>query len=80
MNFRSSAAQLSALLLAVTIATPGVWAAKQVLTGEICDVRVHQLATQIDWQNNLKKAEAQAESSGKLIFWMHMLGKIDGAT
>jgi hypothetical protein len=69
------------LLLAGTAAlTQPAFSAKPVLTGEICDTRVHQLTTQIEWYDNLHKAESEAQKQGKLVFWMHMLGHIDGAT
>ena len=73
------------LMLATTIVLSFIGgsaglAARPVLTGEVCDVRVHQLTSQIEWFNNLHKAEDEAQKDGKLVFWMHMLGKIDGAT
>jgi hypothetical protein len=54
--------------------------AEKVLQGEVCSARVHALTTAIDWQKNLDDAEEIARKENKLIFWMHMLGKIDGAT
>lgn len=32
------------------------------------------------WYTNLDEAREAALKSGRLIFWMHMLGTIDGAT
>ena len=54
--------------------------AEPVLQGTVCSERVHELTSDIHWYNDLKEAEAQAQQQGKLVFWMHMLGKIDGAT
>jgi hypothetical protein len=54
--------------------------AEPVLEGTVCSERVHELTSDIHWYNNLNEAEAQAKEQGKLVFWMHMLGKIDGAT
>ena len=71
---------LSALLLATSVYVQPCLSARPVLTGEVCDVRVHQLTSQIQWLDNLHKAESEAQKSGKLVFWMHMLGHIDGAT
>ncbi|HEY9755560.1 MAG TPA: hypothetical protein V6C97_10390 [Oculatellaceae cyanobacterium] len=51
-----------------------------VYQGSVCSSRVESLTGQIDWQTNLKKAQEQAQKENKLVFWMHMLGKIDGAT
>ncbi|HEY9732332.1 MAG TPA: hypothetical protein V6C89_10495 [Drouetiella sp.] len=54
--------------------------AEKVLEGQVCSARVHALTSDIDWYKNLNKAEDEAQKSGKLIFWLHILGKIDGAT
>jgi hypothetical protein len=54
--------------------------AEKVLEGQVCTERVHALTNDIDWQKNLKKAEEMASQQGKLIFWLHILGHIDGAT
>jgi len=54
--------------------------AEKVLEGQVCEVNVHKLTTQIDWYKNLHKAEKAAAEQGKLIVWIHMVGKIDGAT
>lgn len=55
-------------------------AAKELLQGEVCEANVHKLTTEIDWYSNLKKAEKTAAEQNKLILWIHMVGKIDGAT
>jgi hypothetical protein len=54
--------------------------AKAVLSGEICSANVHKLTSEMTWYKSLSKAEAEAEREGKLIVWVHMLGKIDGST
>lgn len=54
--------------------------AESALAGEVCTARVHQLTTDIVWYKSLTKAEEDAKREGKLVFWVHMLGKIDGAT
>jgi len=54
--------------------------AEKVLQGEICSERVHELTSEIEWNKNLHKAEETAKEQGKLIFWVHMVGKIDGST
>jgi hypothetical protein len=72
---------LASLILATTMslsAIPG--RAEPVLQGAVCSTRVHELTSDIHWYTDLKEAEEQAQQQGKLVFWMHMLGKIDGAT
>jgi hypothetical protein len=54
--------------------------AEKVLEGTVCSMNVHKLTSGIDWYTDLKKAEKAAAEQNKLVFWMHMLGKIDGAT
>jgi len=54
--------------------------AEKVLQGEVCSEQEHKLISEIDWQKNLKKAEKLAAEQNKLVFWLHMVGKIDGAT
>ena len=58
---------------------PGAQAEK-VFSGEVCTTQVHKLTSDIKWETKLNLAEAEAQTDGKLVFWMHMLGKIDGAT
>ncbi len=72
---------LAALLLSSqTGLVPIAVNAETVYQGSVCSSRVNTLTTQIDWQTNLKEAEGLAQQQNKLVFWMHMLGKIDGAT
>jgi hypothetical protein len=72
---------LAALLLSSQIGlVPVAVNAETVYQGSVCSSRVNTLTNQIDWQTNLKEAESLAQQQNKLVFWMHMLGKIDGAT
>jgi hypothetical protein len=72
---------LAALLLSSQIGlVPVAVNAETVYQGSVCSSRVNTLTNQIDWQTNLKEAEGLAQQQNKLVFWMHMLGKIDGAT
>ncbi|MEI6235933.1 MAG: hypothetical protein WCT04_22995 [Planctomycetota bacterium] len=40
----------------------------------------HKLLTEIPWSTSLEAAQAKAKKENKLVFWMHMLGKLDGIT
>ena len=71
---------LTAGLALVTLLSPPQARAEKALAGEVCTERVHQLTTDIEWNKSLTKAEEDAKREGKLVFWVHMLGKIDGAT
>lgn len=54
--------------------------AETVLQGAVCSQRVQELTSKVEWYKSLEEAEQAAQTQGKLIFWVHMLGKIDGAT
>ena len=41
---------------------------------------VAALTQSIHWQTALDAAKAEAKREGKLIFWMHMLGRLEGST
>src|SRR5580658_3401827 len=72
------------LTLGLLLSSVTVWGsqarAEKVYEGAVCSTRVHELTSGIDWYTDLKKAEKTAQEQNKLVFWMHMLGKIDGAT
>ncbi len=54
--------------------------AEKVIPGAVCSVQSHKLSTEIEWYKSLSKAKDAAQQEGKLIVWIHMVGKIDGAT
>jgi len=39
-----------------------------------------KLISELHWFRSLPEAEAEAARQNKLVFWMHMLGDIDGKT
>jgi hypothetical protein len=41
---------------------------------------VATLTTKITWQTSLETAKDLARKQGKMVFWMHMLGDLTGAT
>lgn len=67
---------LAALAL---IAIPQV-SAIPMIKGDEASYRVRELATGINWYTNLPMALQEGARTGKLVVWIHMLGKIDGAT
>jgi hypothetical protein len=83
MNTKRSGRLPIAVVLAaslISFASSTAALAETVYQGNVCSSRVQTLTGQIDWNTNLKDAQAQARQQHKLVFWMHMLGKIDGAT
>lgn len=78
---RLNATLASTLLIASTLLYTGTPAfAEKVLEGTVCSSRVHELTSDIHWFDDLKDAEKAANDQNKLIVWVHMVGKIDGAT
>jgi hypothetical protein len=51
-----------------------------VVPGEVADKQAYVTNKGIRWYTSLDEAEAEARKQGKLVFWLHMLGTIDGAT
>ena len=70
---------LTSVLLCVAASTVSVQAEK-VFSGYVCSLQVHRLVSDITWYKNLSRAEEAAKAQSKLILWVHMVGKIDGAT
>ncbi len=68
---------LGLALLAVALPAP---AAPMLLSGDITHSQVTNLTTQINWNTNLNDALMQARREGKMVFYVHMLGDIKGAT
>jgi hypothetical protein len=77
---RARVLSLLGILLAFGVSLNSPARAEKVLEGQVCSQRVHALTSDIDWYKSLNKAEDTAREQGKLVFWVHMLGKIDGAT
>lgn len=70
------AAMMGVALFAGTAAT----AAPVLLNGSISAQRVQTLTNEITWNRSLYEAEQEARRSGKMVFWVHMLGTMTGET
>ena len=70
------------LIAALALASQAAVSAKgpPMLDGYVSEQRVEKLASEIPWYQSLPKALEAGKQSGKLVVWVHMLGKIDGAT
>ena len=71
----------------VRLSRPQSQSAKPERSGEVpplaqatCKERVEILTSELVWYKSLARARSEAERSGKPIFWVHMLGQIDGNT
>lgn len=76
--------QLVVLALILGAALGGLTApeafAQPVIPGHVAKTRVDRLTGEIKWYDSLPDALVEARREGKLVFWVHMLGHIDGAT
>jgi hypothetical protein len=54
--------------------------APKIIPGNVAYDQTNKLTSEIHWYQSLPQAEAAARSQSKLVFWMHMLGHLDGAT
>jgi hypothetical protein len=68
------------LVIAGAITTQVCIARESVISGEQASRQVHVLNKGIKWHTSLEDARTAARERGALIFWVHMLGKIDGKT
>jgi hypothetical protein len=72
-------ALLSAAILALALAGP-VCDRALAVDGNQQRTNVNELTHQLTWFDNMNQALACARQRGKPLVWIHMLGKIDGAT
>ena len=76
---------LTAALAAVTITSayvPSPSGAENIIVvpSDISNKSAYVTNKGINWYTSLPDAEREAKKEGKLVFWLHMLGTIDGAT
>lgn len=57
-----------------------VEAKPKVLPGHVAKSNVQEVNSKIKWHTNLNSALGQAKREGKMVLWIHMIGKVDGAT
>ncbi|MGD9684080.1 MAG: hypothetical protein AB7W16_23160 [Candidatus Obscuribacterales bacterium] len=55
-------------------------AAPKLLPGYAAKENIDQVNKGIKWHTNLAAAESDARQQGKMILWIHLVGKMDGAT
>jgi hypothetical protein len=68
------------LALSLCALTTQGFAAPFILNGETAEHNVAALTSEISWCTSLPQAQYAAQRQGKMIFWMHMLGSLSGAT
>lgn len=58
----------------------GTAASKKLLPGYVAKENIDRVNKQIDWHTSLGTAQNKARQEGKMILWVQMIGKMDGAT
>jgi hypothetical protein len=69
-----------ALVTSLCLLTSTPAGAARLVSGDVTAQNVAQLTSEIQWQQSLPQAQYQAQRQGKMIFWVHMLGNLSGAT
>jgi hypothetical protein len=71
--------KLLSLAALALLAIPQAFAIPMI-KGDEASYRVRELSTGMNWYTSLPMALQESARTGKLVVWIHMLGKIDGAT
>ncbi|MBZ0186670.1 MAG: hypothetical protein K8F91_10510 [Candidatus Obscuribacterales bacterium] len=66
-------------LLALASCLP-VGASQLVVEGPKAKENTQKVTSAIKWHTSMNTALAQARAQNKMLLWVHMIGKIDGAT
>ncbi|MBY0547993.1 MAG: hypothetical protein K2W95_11920 [Candidatus Obscuribacterales bacterium] len=53
---------------------------RSLLDARESEANARKVRSDLGWSNSLADAKQRARQQGKMIFWVHMLGKLDGAT
>jgi hypothetical protein len=69
-----------AFAINIAIHTPAEAQMKRLVGGVEANRRVEKLTSDIQWEKSLERAKHRARSEGKLIFWVHMRGTLEGKT
>lgn len=75
---KSKAALMLASLLA--LCAPAQSRQPAYLSGQTAHDRITAMAGTLRWNQSLGQVEQSAREQGKMVFWVHMLGSMTGAT
>lgn len=74
------ASTISLLLCSLPVSVSAAPLSSKMVPGDEAFQRVSKLTTEIHWYASLDTVEQLAQKEGKPIFWVHMLGPINGMT
>ncbi len=67
-------------LAAIPLCIAPGFCGEELMPGYVAKNKIQQVATGIEWNTDLKAAEDKAKESNKMILWINMIGKMEGAT
>jgi len=67
------------ILAATTFVVPSL-AGEELVPGYVAKSKIHQVSTGIEWNTELDAAQEKAKNANKMILWINMIGKMEGAT
>ena len=73
--------KLTVAAVAVLLTTGALHAqnvAYKTVTGEEVQLNVDKMMSKINWSNNFNELKKQAQAEKKMIFWVDIVGDLDG--
>lgn len=67
-------------LAAATLCTAPGLCGEELVPGYVAKNKIQQVATGIEWNTDLNAACEKAKRANKMILWINMIGKMEGAT
>lgn len=77
---RKSVAAIAAIIATIAFAAATPAQNRNLLPGYVAKENINRVNSEIQWTTNLNQALAEARQSKKMVLWLHMIGKMDGAT
>ncbi len=77
MNFRNSIVTILVAILLCSLSGPAPGSPRHVAGSDVSK-RVDSVMKNIQWQDSLEKLKETAQKKKKLIFWLQIVGELDG--
>ncbi len=77
---RKSVVAIAAITATIAFAASAPAQNRNLLPGHVAKENITKVNSEIHWNRSLNEALAEARASHKMVLWLHMIGKMDGAT
>lgn len=67
-------------LIASTLSLSPASCDEELIPGHVAKTKIERVALGINWESDLEKAKERAKRENKMILWVNMIGKMEGAT